>query len=336
MHPELVNTSPYALATPVLADEAGQPVLAVVAKASFDLAPGREPVLAESQAPVELAGTWWGEPGVSSPRYEPEIAFVKSGVDLVLIGHAQSSQGPVTQLDLGFRVGPAQKIVRAHGDRLWVPTALGLSVEGPRPFERLPLCYELAFGGRDEAAGPTAFEARNPVGRGYLAPGSALREPLRMPNFEDPNQLLGTPGEFPAPAGFGYLAPHWQGRSQYAGTYDATWEAERQPLLPLDFDRRFFNAGSPGLVVPELRGNEPVLVVHAGPVQRLAFNLPGRPPPAMRVHWRRGGQAELAARLDTVIVDTDAMRLFLLWRAHVPLPPRGLHAVSAIRVEAGR
>jgi hypothetical protein len=59
-------------------------------------------------------------------------------------------------------------------------------------------------------------------------------------------------------AGFGFISPHWQPRAGLAGTYDASWQASRAPLLPVDFDRRHLNAVSPGLVAPGyLRGGEP-------------------------------------------------------------------------------
>ncbi len=43
------------------------------------------------------------------------------------------------------------------------------------------------------------------------------------------------------------------------GLADEVWNKTRKPLLPKNFDRRYFNAAAPGLVAPGyLKGDEPV------------------------------------------------------------------------------
>jgi hypothetical protein len=141
-----------------------------------------------------------------------------------------------------------------------------------------------------------------------------------MPNIEDPNRLIRRYGDTPPPTGFGFVSPHWQPRATYAGTYDAAWEKDRKPLLPKDFDRRFFNAASPGLIAPGyLRGDEEVVVVNAAPVLQLRFMLPNVTPPTCRVRVHGGKTTELRTNLDTVIVNTDEMLVFLTWRAYMTL-----------------
>ncbi len=46
-----------------------------------------------------------------------------------------------------------------------------------------------------------------------------------------------------------------------------------------------------------------------------------------------GPDARPELRLDTVIIDTDAAKVFLLWRGQCPLP-EGPHDVTAIEVGA--
>ena len=150
-------------------------------QATFALFPdlaGRAPPLAPMQQPIPVAGEHVGEPGRSSLRREPETAWFKPGTDLVLLGHAQAPGGePVTQLDAGLRVGATQKIVRVFGDRAWTDTGAGLSVSGPQPFQRLPLVWERAFGGKD-AASEGAFD------QPYEWPAARIRHaivPLPVP-----------------------------------------------------------------------------------------------------------------------------------------------------------
>jgi len=106
------------------------------------------------------------------------------------------------------------------------------------------------------------------------------------------------------------------------------------PLLPLDFDRAFFNAAPRGLVSKgHLRGDEAVRVSGASPEGRVEFALPGVPPPRCRIALRDGEDESFATNLDTVIIDLDARRLVLLWRNFVSLRG-GPFDVSAIEVSA--
>ena len=104
------------------------------------------------------------------------------------------------------------------------------------------------------------------------------------------------------------------------------------PLLPKDFDRRFFNAAAPGLVAPGyLKGNEPVAIDNVLPTGPLTFNLPGVPAPEVLVALARGEDQRLATQLDTVIINTDEKLLFLMWRAHLVVR-NGPHDVRAITI----
>jgi hypothetical protein len=65
----------------------------------------------------------------------------------------------------------------------------------------------------------------------------------------------------------------------------------------------------------------------------VSFHLPGVSPHAIVVEHRGRPDARSAANLDTVIVDTDAGALFLLWRTQVPV--REPTAVRTIRIVPG-
>ncbi len=234
---------------------------------------------------------------------------------------------------MAFRVGPVGKALRAVGDRAWLKRGGGIAPTRPLPFERMPLTYERAFGGWDRSCPDSArhtFEPRNPVGVGFRAPDGHFEEGIRLPNIEDPHDPVRHYGQAVTPAGVGFTSPNWQPRAALAGTYDAAWEKTRSPLLAKDFDRRFFNAASPGLVAPGyLAGNEPVLVENASPRGRLSFQLPGARAPLCRVELARAADARPALLLDTVVVDTDDDRVLLLYRGHVPLR-EGPHDVASI------
>ena len=333
-HPVQENKTQYELLPLFVSDEDGIGVLACIVKGAFVLSSsGALEALAEP-APVDLAGTRNGPEEDSSYKYEPEVAFVKPATDVVLIGHAHAPSPGARVVDVGVKVGPVQKIVRVFGDRFWVKQGRDVVATRPQLFERMPLVYERAYGGWDKADPDERqwrFDPRNPVGRGFGDPLRMVGEgSLPMPNLEDPHHPIKRYGDVPPPAGFGFVSPDWQPRARYAGTYDEAWEKERKPLLPRDFDRRFFNAASPGLVAPGyLRGDEDVVVVNASPTPQLRFKLPGVPPPECSIELRRGGTSVLRTNLDTVIINTDENLVFLLWRAFMRVP-NGPHDVVAI------
>lgn len=334
----LLNNSPFAAQELYLTDEDGQTLLVVVVQATYAGTPEAALVLAEEQPPVELRGTYNGEPGASSYRLEPQMAPYKLATDVVLLGHAYAPRYGVPHVDVRFLLGPVRKTVRVFGDRKWYHRMGFEAASEPQPFEKIPLIYDRAFGGWDrtpENPEKHTCESRNPLGMGYHHKSYCrFVEGEPLPNLEDPRQLLTGYSKAPPPAGFGFLGPDWMPRVEYAGTYDETWMQTRMPLLPKDFDRRFFNAVPPDQMAPlgALQGTEQGLVVGAVPEGQWTFTLPGEPPPRCTVHFKRAEPQTPAANLDTVIVDTDARQVSLLWRAHLRVPASRVHDVQAIEV----
>ncbi|HYO52408.1 DUF2169 domain-containing protein [Archangium sp.] len=334
-HPTLENETPFVFELMGLADEEGRPLLLLLVKATYSIGDTKLE-LAQEQVPVSWAGEPWGEPGESSDKYEPECAFIKPATDVVLIGHAYAPKG-ATETLVALQVGPLKKSVRVVGERTWFRSMGRVSMTKPLPFERMPLTWERAFGGWDRSDPDPkkhSLEPRNPVGTGFRVSPRNFEEDLRLPNLEDPEHPLRELGQKVPPVAFGFTSPHWQPRAAYAGTYDEAWDKTRKPLLPRDFDRRFFNAAPPGLIAPGyLKGDEPVILANASPKGRLAFALPGQRAPTVTVERASAEDAKPEMRLDTVILDTDAHQVLLLWRGHVLLE-EGLHDVRGIRVTA--
>lgn len=336
-HPESDNKTPFELAALPLLDEEGQPVLTVVVKGTFAIGADGRCTLADEQIPVNVSGEPWGDdPLTFSYRYEPEIAFTKPATDVVLIGHAVAPQAGTTEVIVGVKVGPVKKEAVVVGDRVWYKSLGQVSATKPRPFEKIPLRWERAFGGWDRSHPDPArhtCEARNPVGVGSR-PSRNFQEGMLLPNIEDPQQPLRKLGEAPPPAGFGFISPHWQPRANLAGTFDERWQKERAPLLPKNFDRRHLNAAAPGLVTSGyLRGDETVLAAGVTAQGKFRFALPAVPPPTVRVALHDRSDQRPPMNLDTVIIEPDERRLLLLWRGMVVLPtgPLDVKAVEASR-----
>jgi hypothetical protein len=332
-HPEIDNKTAFALEVLFLVDEEFRPLVVPIIKGTFTIGKRGECTRTEEQIPVNMAGESWGEDaGVSSYKYEPEVAYFKPATDVVLIGHAYAPRAGTTQMDVGMSIGSLRKGAVVFGDRVWFRAAGTITMSRPVPFEKMPLIYERAFGGWDRThPDPTrhTFEPRNPVGVGF---GGSLEEGIPVPNLEHPRALVRAFGERPAPTGFGFVSPNWQPRAALAGTYGEEWTKRRAPLLPSDFDRRHFNAGSTGLVAEGyLRGDESATVVGATAEGSLSFALPGLPPPRVRLSLNCGPDLDVQTNLDTVIIEPDLRRVLLLWRAQAVLRT-GPHDVKAINV----
>lgn len=333
-HPQIENATPFVAEALHLVDEAFQPVAALVVKATFDIDPGGMLSIAAEQVPLLVGGEFTDpEASESSYRFEPEVAPVKLATDVVLVGHAHAPNTRTTVMDVGLSVGSLVKGLRVYGERMWFRTMGEVGMTEPRPFETMPIVYERAFGGRDTShpdPSKHGYEPRNPVGRGFHAKRGVPREHVYVANIEDPAHPISSPTDRPPPAGFGFISPDWKPRAGFAGTYDDAWDANRKPLLPEDFDRRHYNAGSPGLVAPGyLKGDESVQTIGLCARGRLGFRLPGLPPPEVRIVFPNLHDARPITNLDTVIIDLDRLKLMMIWRACAAVP-EGPHGIKAI------
>jgi len=158
-------------------------------------------------------------------------------------------------------------------------------------------------------------EARNPAGTGFRASsGTRPLDGLPLPNVEDPNALIGSAKDAPAPTGFAAIASHWLPRRNYAGTYDEAWQKNRAPYLPSDFDQRFCHVAPLGFITPQpLQGGEPVVLQGMTPDGVLRFSLPQV---RLAVKYELDSSVETPpVMLDTVIIEPDASRFMMVWRA---------------------
>ncbi|WP_437961326.1 DUF2169 domain-containing protein [Sorangium sp. So ce119] len=265
------------------------------------------------------------DPAASSLR-KPSVLFdYKPGTDVILIGHAHPpATGRHSHVDVSLLVGPLRKTVRAHGLRTWKWGAFGGLAPGPARViqEPIPLVYELAWGGSD-FSDPTQLvgEPRNLVGRGVARQPKSLIDKLAA-QLEDPAQPIGAGDN--VPACFGAIHRHWEPRARYAGTYDQAWMQRKMPLLPDDFDPRFHvSVPHDQWSATPLRSDEPIEVRGATPEGVWRFQLPRISPGFSSVS--RGVRTEHRTHLDSILLDADARRVELTFRAAIPVPRKYEH-----------
>lgn len=323
---QVINDTPFVARNFVHVDRNGGEQLVLVAKATFSMLPGMsKTAVYTKQRSIEFEDCWEDEPGASSVRYESDFGMVKTATNLVLIGHAYPKSPESGQVDAGLKIGDTGKVVRVFGDRFWQESGMGLSISSPQAFEKMPLVFERAFGGVDNShADPKnhELEARNPVGTGFRATTSAaFTDGIALPNLENPSELIRSANDRPEPCGLGFIGANWLPRRRYQGTYDEAWMEQRMPLPPTDFDERFYNSAAPGLICPGyLQGGEPVVVIGATRDGRRSFYLPGvslKCTICIDVDV-----VDLPVSLNTVVVDTDAEEIVLVWRGSFSIHKR--------------
>ena len=325
MDPPQLNKSTRAAVEviPSFHDQDGTLCGVVLVKERFSVGPAGG-VSRTEDAEIRIADELWepDEPATSSIKYPSDLCQVKPSTDVIVVGSAIAPGGtPVTEMRVGLRVGPIEKELQVVGARAWyVSGGSRCGLTRPEPFEAMPLRWERAFGGADYETDPDnpLEEPRNPVGRGVVS------DPVELigtegPNVELPDDPVTSQRSRPAPAGFGALCRNWSPRRGYSGTFDEQWMEERMPLLPLDFDPRFYQSAPVDQISPSpLRGGEPVqlLGMHAdGP---MVFRLP-------EIRFFVGVRTaealtEYPPQLDTVLFEPNDRAFEMTWRSLVPLP----------------
>ena len=309
---DIDNKTPFAAQYVLLPTPQGVDTLYVIVKASFNI--GKQWTLADEQLPPLLEDAYWGEPGASSIQFPTDVHTGKPTTDIAVLGNACGAEGRSQQvLDVSVRVANCKKVLRVFGDRTWDNGRITPAAS----FTTLPIRYEYAFGGQYwNAHELIGLEARNPVGKGYSGARKASNmNGQSLPNIETPRQLIRHPNDTPEPAGFGFIAPNWHPRAQYAGTYDEHWQQTRAPYPPADYQPRFLNAAHPDLVsTTYLTGGEPVELVNMHPAGPLQFVLP-RVGLGGKVRFSGLSSSTLQFNMETVVIDVENMQLLLTWKA---------------------
>lgn len=310
--------------------------LTVVAKQSFRL---------ESDgnlSPLTRAAAFCGEVNdgeQACPRYPSDFAFFKPRADVVLAATAYPPLANARASEVLFRFGPKEngfeRRLLVIGEREWRGRLLPSPSE-PEAFSPTPLTWENAFGG-------PGF-IKNPAGRGYLNKSDDNSRANLLPLLENPKQLLESKGKRPEPICFAPLPMHWHARWRHRGTYGRRWHQTRWPFFPEDFGWSFFQSAPAEQQLAYLRGDEPFElrgVLAEGATIR--GRLPGMRQRCFQVsqsHTKNGDEqrdvSEIALRLDTVVFDSNAMRVDLVWRGLIESAGRGAPEVALLIVASER
>jgi len=314
----------------------------VAASAWFELTPGGGELEVSRQPEFLWYDDFDGDPQTRPLAAQGDFVPEKPGADVTFLGDSFAPNGEARVWSAAIRIpGRIEHRLRVTGPRVWTASFrhrrsgflgrtvttefAGWKLSPPEPARVVPLCWTRAAGGPTfgSPAGAPAHRD-NPLGVGVLDERWADKSlTYPAPQITLPGEDLDARGGAATPAGFAPLAPWWGPRARYAGTYDERWRAERHPLLPRDFDPRFWQCATPALIVaPWLDGEETIVLENLHPRHpHLAVRLPGLKMTV--IVYRRGEtrEEERLLGLDGVHFDfrRGAESCRLTFRARFPL-----------------
>lgn len=321
---ELLNATKMQAGYTMGVGSTGRESLVVAIKGTFSIPehPSIMPVLMDEQLPLIMADTYTGEPGFSAPEYEVDYSPTKTACDVLLLGGAHSHR-PVSQVQVGIKVGTMSKTFMVRGDRNWKAGATGIYAGPAKPFVYMPITYDRAFGGVDNFLEDEKHHKAympNPIGAGYHKHlDSHLVNNTAMPNTEEINRPVTDPDDAYRPMSFGPIGRSWEPRYHHAGTYDEEWMDNQFPFLPKDFDNRYFQSAPLDQQIPFPKGGEEVILINLCTGEpRVEFKLPVIDIPV--VFFRKKGEKhETQAVIDTIIFEPNNGLFTVTWRANLPL-----------------
>jgi len=268
--------------------------------------------LAEEQRPIELDPTL--------PHPHDGIWMKERAASVCVTGFVYPPEKGATEAEASVQVGDRAVRVVALGSRVWREgIGGGLTPTSPRPFERIAMTWDHAFGGRTTrpwttieqdgeeliVPGGEAEFPHNPDGMGfYLGSEQAREKPLPM--LEDPDARISGIDDFPRPRCFAPYSTRGGMRAELILDEEGSIRREDVPRLA--------SRAAPALTFERLEPGTPVAVrgMRAGG-EPLRFALPSAP---FGVRVAVGPDAlEVDATLDAVDIDAESATVRFLFRA---------------------
>lgn len=332
---ELINISPLAGMSYCKVGPRGVAWQVAVVRGAFSIMPGRPLEFEDEALELVMADVYHGdEPTTSALRHETDLVWTKPACDVIVAGHAHAPLGrAASRWQAAVQLGKQRHAMTLVGPRHWRKRLIGWSLDEAQTALKVPLDYGLAYGGDPTLGHPVKPGAaskalpENPVGVGYYEKSYMDNgQTYAAPQFE----VTGKPytdfdSAYPV-LGFSPLSRWWPSRYRHAGTMDDKWRANGFPYLPDNFDTRFYNGAPQPLQVPHPKGGEELALLGLWPTDGIdgtnqASNAHGavhtslpQSFPQAQIHTINTVLPSVPMTLDTIVIDTDARRVYLSWR----------------------
>jgi hypothetical protein len=283
---------------------------AITPSSSGNVPEGQTLALAPVQRPVEV--------GFQKPT-PADDHFVRAGVSVTAAGFVHAPGGKATKADASLVVGEEKRVVRAFGPRVWRDGMFGvLSATAPLAFDRVPMRWDLAYGGTLlRKASTTKYQGRDYIvpehpagfpqnleGTGfYLDREGAVDKPL--PQLEHPDVPIRAWEDRPAPV---CLAPY-----PLRGGMRPLALVRDDEKVDLNRIGRLTAPAAPWLVFPEVPARTPIVLRGMRPRgEALAFQVPECPVSVRAILGP--ARFHLPMRLDAVDIDAEAAEVRFVFR----------------------
>jgi hypothetical protein len=331
---KLHNDTPFSAEIFEQLNPSGELVQCIAVRGTFRIIDDAYLELSDEQAPFLWTDEYHEDPKDAGLLQQADFIAYKPATDITVRGFTYAPHGVVQSSWLtGVRVCAAdgrviiEKVLRAHGPRSWrrikskdpafgrnVNTAppLDFALTLAEPVKRVPLQWQYSAGGQYRDGVEIRFDLRNPIGAGPPGwDGDVSRDLYPAPLFEAVEDPVSDPAQVYKPQNMAPIHPAWSERLRHAGTFDEVWKTERWPLLPQDFEYRFYNCAASDLIAePWLEGGEFFDLLNLSPQHgKLTFCLP-----TVRLVVEHDTGLKKRLRLDGVHIDTEHETVALTWR----------------------
>ena len=300
---------PFTAGSIVWRDARGRLVCTLVAKASYELAPGESAFL-KDPLPIQEDDAYWDDDPQKGVRVPSDLAPFKKAAEIVIVGSAFApAERPVPSIIARAVVASVDKSIEA-----WAPRTIRRdgTIKASAPQARFSLRYENAAGGpgTDNPAGVPA---------GYVDAWG--RYPL--PTLFPPYHAINAPTDFVPVVNYGPIAWSWPPRAGYLSEQDRAWlESAAESPMPPSFPPRVFQVAPMDQWLDRaLVANERIVLEALHPeLPRLVTCLPALEPRIITVDPTA---KILRMQADLLLVDTDRAVATLTYRAQVPIAEKG-------------
>lgn len=339
---ELINSTRMLAGYTMGIEPSGKEFLVVVIKGTFRIPTeqGKALALHEEQVPLVMSDVFYGEAGLSAPKYEVDFALRKLRCDILLNASAYAPGGrPTTRVEVAAQVGIWSKSFAVVGDRVWESAGAGIGTSSPVPFLKMPITYDCAFGGTDNVHEDPNYHAAfmaNPSGRGFHS--QMIKKWIHgtpLPNTEEIGRPINWVNGDYKPMSFGAIGRHWAARAPYAGTYDQVWLDQHFPFLPPDFDDQYYQSAPLDQQLSMPLAEQQVRLINLTPGGDCTFVLPHLEAPIV-VFPKKGEREDLSAFADTVVIEPDEQRVTMTWRVARPLKKNMFEVAQVLVGKKGR
>jgi len=159
------------------------------------------------EATVAKEQTWPLNENYYENYYGPmdrDDLYTRGGIDIMVFGHAIAPKGQtITQsiIEVLLNEKPIHKI-KVFGDRVWKSTLGFITQSKPKPFKKIALTLNNAFGGVTKWDGLEIPYSANPYGKGYYHTKEEAVDNV-LPNLEHVDKQIIKWKEIQEPAGVG-------------------------------------------------------------------------------------------------------------------------------------